>query len=61
MVAALAARLVVLLACICVVLAAGADFYKVLGVSKTAGDKEVKKACESRPLPPCGTAHGVPS
>ncbi|GAA5845676.1 hypothetical protein JCM9279_006071 [Rhodotorula babjevae] len=50
MVAALAARLVVLLACLCVVLAAGADFYKVLGVSKTAGDKEVKKACQSRKL-----------
>ncbi|GAA5938209.1 hypothetical protein JCM3775_002917 [Rhodotorula graminis] len=44
MVTALLARLVVLLACICCVIAAGADFYKVLGVSKTAGDKEVKKA-----------------
>ncbi|GAA5885417.1 hypothetical protein JCM6882_009614 [Rhodosporidiobolus microsporus] len=41
--ALLVARLLVLFA-LCAVALAGADFYKVLGVSKSAGDKELKKA-----------------
>ncbi|BGP37907.1 DnaJ-related protein scj1 [Rhodotorula kratochvilovae] len=44
MVAVLAARLLVLLACVCVALAAGTDFYKVLGVSRTVEEKQLKKA-----------------
>jgi len=56
MVGAVVARLIVLLACVCVAIAAGVDYYKVLGVSKSVGDKELKKACTSalvRCVEPC--------
>ncbi|TNY23623.1 DnaJ-domain-containing protein [Rhodotorula diobovata] len=48
MVGAVVARLIVLLACVCVAIAAGVDYYKVLGVSKSVGDKELKKAYRVR-------------
>jgi len=39
--------LVVLLLLAVGVLAAGADYYRVLGVDKKADDRTIKKACES--------------
>lgn len=39
-------RVLLVVALALTVAAAGADFYKVLGIKKSASDREIKKACE---------------